>query len=207
MTELTNEEKLKLERLRERCIIIQGLLKRWHESAVEIVIALKEVDDEGDWKLSYPSFDNFLERNFPNSGFGLKRYQHTLLSIQEYGEELVRKIGPEAAHVMSHPRITEEPARKNEIISNVNNYMEANGNAPNADWVREQRKRIAPETNQPPRSTIAMSALGRTCKERDEWRRKFEELQVKYDSAVSEIEQLRKQLGKNASTSTSDMVS
>src|SRR5690606_38221218 len=128
-------------------------------------------------------FGDFLKKNFPNV-MGLEKYMNGISAIELYGEELVRKVGVEAAHAMCVSAITSSDERRNKLVASIQAHIEDYGVAPCRDTIRNIVKGIAPEIQKPHKTTRSILEIERLRSENNELRKEVKLLQKK----VKELE-------------------
>ena len=157
-----------------------------------MVLALRKVEEQGDWKLAgHNHFGDFLRAEFPNA-IGVHRYTNVIQAVELYGEDLVRKVGPDAAHAMCRPEVAGNDTRRAELASAVKEHVATQGHAPQVSWVRSQIHRIAPETNRAPRLTGMAAELADVKRERDELKRENTKLTRENARLTKELARLSK---------------
>lgn len=193
---MSPKQRAQLDRLIER---VKQALARWHEAGVEVVLELQKIEQDSQqlYKLEgHSRFGDFIRAHFPNSGFGKERYDNVVEAIEAYGLELVRQVGPEAAHAMNHPSVVRHPERKSEMIRTVRDYVTVNHQVPNVDFILKERRRIAPETNtKAPRTTQVLTSLDQVRAERDELKRKLSASERKCAKLERENAELQEKIG------------
>jgi hypothetical protein len=177
---------------------VRGLLATWHSAGVDVFVQLRAIEEEGTWKLGqHATFSAFLTREFPNV-IGLHQYNHVCRQIDEYGIEVAKLVGPDAAHAMIHPAVVSTPARKAELVAAIKHHIDKEGCSPGLPKVRQIVRDVAPEARKPCQEVKAVRKEAREQSEVERLKERVKELERENGELKAEIERLNGLLHKPA---------
>lgn len=172
----------------EQAVIeIKELLSHVHTAWVDVLLRLRDVEQDGCWKIGgHAHFQDFLRSNFPNA-IGFEKYNNGIRAIELYGEELVREVGVQAAHAMCVQSVASDGERVMAVAEHVRMHIAENGVAPGVDWIRKVVSQVAPESAKPMRLT-------RGVIEREQLRVELQNLKTENRALKTENRALKKEI-------------
>lgn len=171
---------------------IKQLLSRVHSAWVDVFLKLRDVERDGVWKMGgYAHFGDFLREEFPNA-LGLERYTNGIRAIELYGEDLVRRVGVQAAHAMCVEAVAKDDGRRAQLTESINLHIADHGVAPDVNKIRDMVRGIAPEVVRPSRETRSVQAIAHLKAENAELKKQLRVANRRIKELESELARAQK---------------
>jgi hypothetical protein len=143
------------------------LLAKWFSAGVDLFIELIRIEESEDWQgPTVETFEDFLNLAFPaGSPIDMYVYGHVKAALEAYGDDLIRKVGPQGCHALIQREIIESESKKALVVASIAQHYKSNGVPVSSGEVRRIVRGIAKSEHKLANTTL--KAL-RTDREKEE---------------------------------------